>query len=204
LKTDVTQITALTILDKALEFESMTPEKSEWTLEKLKDNPPRLIRLQQLNVLLRLFLPESFNEYEIVSGLDSLLQGQFILLREFSKYDSLFETMDSIITSSKHYPNKPNEWTLDELRHNYTDIIKFKKAINKVLNHNSGIMEISYPYLYSVTLIDQLLKKLDTKNIDEFLSLVIDPLGRTFDKAKLIQEYNYPTEDIYDIDLDWW
>ncbi|MDZ7615209.1 MAG: hypothetical protein U5K51_17050 [Flavobacteriaceae bacterium] len=46
MKTNPKQITALTLINKALEFERMT-SKSEWTLDKQKANPPRLVRLQQ-------------------------------------------------------------------------------------------------------------------------------------------------------------
>ncbi|MBK8808293.1 MAG: hypothetical protein IPO21_17370 [Bacteroidales bacterium] len=204
LKTDPTQITGLTLINKALEFESMTPDKSEWTLHKQKDNPPRLVRLQQLNVLLNVFITETFNTNDIASRLDSLFKGQFIMLRDSNKYDNLFKLMDKVIASSNNRLKKLNEWRLDELQHNYIDIIKFKKIVNKASTHNSGIMEISYPYFYSVILTDKISSKLDTKEIDDFLSLVIDPFGRTITKEKLIQDYNYPVDDVYDIDLEWW
>jgi hypothetical protein len=49
LRTDPTHITGLTLIEKALEFVGMTPNKSEWTLEKQKNYLPGLVRFQQLN-----------------------------------------------------------------------------------------------------------------------------------------------------------
>ncbi|MDZ7615210.1 MAG: hypothetical protein U5K51_17055 [Flavobacteriaceae bacterium] len=112
--------------------------------------------------------------------------------------------MDKIITESNYRPEKRDEWTLDELQHNYTDLIRFKRSSNKVLNQNSGIMEISYPYFYSVIMTNKISSKLNTKKIDAFLSMVIDPLGRTFSKEELVKAYNYPKENEFDVDTDWW
>lgn len=204
MRTDTTQITGLTLIDKALEFESMTPVKSEWSLDIQKDNPSRFIRLQQLNVLLKLFTPDSFDTTDIALGLDNLFRGQFILHRDNSKYYNLYALMDKEIISSKHNPPKAYGWTLDHLIYNFTDVVNFKRNVNEVKSHNNGILEISYPYYYSVILTDKISNKIDTKNIDKFLSLVIDPLGRRFSKDDLIRDYNYPTEDVYDIDLDLW
>ena len=66
------------------------------------------------------------------------------------------------------------------------------------------IMEISYKYFYSFIMTDQILSKLNSKKIDSFLSFVVDPLGRTFSISELVGKYNYPKEDVCDIDLDWW
>ena len=48
LKLDPLEITAITLLDKALEFERKTSSRTEWKLEKLKDNPPRFVRRNNL------------------------------------------------------------------------------------------------------------------------------------------------------------
>ena len=184
---DPTHITALTLLDKALEFESMTSDRSEWDLEELKDDPPRYVRLQQLMVLLKLFTPETFNEQNIASSIDSLLNGDFIDRRDMMKYAELFKTMDEVITSAKHFHKQQNEWRSSHLQDNFTDLIAFKRKVNKVLEHNQGIMEASYPYYYSIILTSEISEELSFKKMDEFLSLVIDPQKKCYEKDTLIK-----------------
>jgi len=202
MKSDPIQITGLALIDKALEFESMTSDKSEWTLKKIKDNPPRFVRWQQLEVLLKYFTPELFHSGNIASGLENLLNGQFILLRDANKYENIFTNMDRVITSI-HPIVKRNKWTLEELKYNYINLLRYKRSINNIINWHSGILEISYPYLYAVEMTERFSKSMDTKHIDEFLSLVVDPFGRTVSKNELISDFNYPKENPYNIDLDW-
>ncbi|MCZ2129670.1 MAG: hypothetical protein LC109_05320, partial [Bacteroidia bacterium] len=76
--------------------------------------------------------------------------------------------------------------------------------LNEILNFNDGIMEISYPYLYSYTLTNSISRKIIFKEIDLFLSLVIDPDNRNFSKEILVKANGYPDENVYHIDLDNW
>jgi len=205
LKSDPTELTGLNLIEKVLEFEEMTPDKSQWSFTAQKDNLPRLVRLQQLKVLLQVFTPETFDPQDIACGLDKLLNGSFVLFREETQYYDLFKRMETVIQTAKSYPTEMQKsWTVDHLKRNYTNMLGFKKSVNQVLNHNKGILEISYPYLYPLIITQEISKNLDTSQIDDFLRLVIDPLDRTFSKEKLIQEYDYPPDDVYDIDLDCW
>ena len=203
MKSDPIQITGLTLIDKALEFQSKTPDKSEWTLKKLKDNPPRFVRLQQLGVLLKYFTPEIFHSRNIASGLDNLFNGEFILLRDTNKYEKIFSIMDIVITSNHPFVEQIFEWTLDELQENYIDLLCYKIAINDIINWNRGLLTCGYSYLYCLEMTKRFSKSMDSKHIDDFLSLVVDPFGRTVSKNELISDFNYPKEDPYDIDLDW-
>lgn len=204
MKTDPTQITAITLLDKALEFESMTFDRSDWDLEKLKDNPPRFVRLQQLMVLLKIFTPETFNDQNIASSINSLLNGDFIYQRDIMKYAELFKSMDEVITSAKHFLKQQNEWDSSHLQDNFTNLIAFKRKVNKLLEHNHGIMEASYPYYYSIIMTSEISEKLNIKKMDEFLSLVIDPQKKCYEKDTLIREFNFPKDDVFDLDLEYW
>jgi hypothetical protein len=199
---DSIQITGLTLIVKALELKGMTSGKSDWAFDKQKNNPPRLIRLQQIEILLKYFTPEIFKTGDIASGLDDLLEGKFILLRDANKYKKLFTKMENIITLH-HQIRKRREFSLNDLRDNYTNLLWFKQTVNNIFNWYSGVLLMGYPYLYSFSLIDEFSKKIETKHIDKFLSLVVDPLGRTITKDKLIQDFNYPAEDIYEVDMDW-
>ena len=50
--------TAQELLHLILDFHRMTPERAEWSLEAQRENPPRLVRLKQIDALWRAFLGE--------------------------------------------------------------------------------------------------------------------------------------------------
>ncbi len=205
MKPEATNITSLTLIEKALDFISLTPDEEEWRFEQQADNLPRLIRLQQLQVLLTLFVPEVFaGSNDMASGLAGLLNGAFILERDEVRYQDLFATMDRAITASRYSPTKYSDWQLHELANNYERTFRFKKEISNVLTFNDGVMEMSYPYLYSFLLTKDILKQINLQEINRFLSLVIDPAGKTFTLETLIRDYNYPKENVTEIDFDNW
>ncbi|MBA2500092.1 MAG: hypothetical protein H0V30_10230 [Chitinophagaceae bacterium] len=182
----------------------MTPDPADWTFEKQKDNPSRLIRIKQLDILINIFLPNINDDLPIKSKIENLIKGEFILTNNIENYKKLFLTMDETIDKSKYSFRKMNDWTLDDLQSNYENLIKFKKLTMNLLEFNDGIMEISYPYLFSVILTENIATKISLKSIDNLLATVIDPQKRTLTKAFLVKNYEYPLEDVYDIDLDNW
>jgi len=199
---DPIEITGLTLIDKAIDIERMIVEKPDWTFERQKDNPPRLIRLKQLEVLLKLFTPETY-DVDIEIGIKKLFNGDFILHREIKKYANVFAIMENAISLLKPSFRKESEWESKNLRFNYHYLMGFKREIDKIKCWNNGILEIDYKHLYQYVVTSEFINGLCTKSIDDFLSLVIDPLGRTFTKDELIQDFNYPKEDIFDVDIDW-
>jgi hypothetical protein len=72
-----------------------------------------------------------------------------------------------------------------------------------LVEFNSVIVESNFQFHYSILLTKEFAEKLDTTLIDNFLSSVIDPLRRTVTKDELIQNFNYPPEDVFEIDIDW-
>ena len=49
--------TALDLLDKVIDFTNRSSDSTEWSFEKQQDNPPRLVRLQQIQALMEAFVP---------------------------------------------------------------------------------------------------------------------------------------------------
>jgi len=200
---DSLKLTGLILVEKAIEFKAMTPDPSQWSFEKQKNNEPRLVRLQQLKSLLKLFLPEIYKSTDLRGNIESIFNGNFILQRDVEIYDKLFIEMGKLIGSSKYKNFESREWEREHLRYNYQDLLRYKTTIRKLIEFNSGIMENSYPYLYSLIVSNNTSEKIDTKNLDEFLWTAIDPNKRTYHKEQLIKNYNYPDRDLFDIDIDW-
>lgn len=204
MKHDPTEITGITLIEKLLEFTSMTTDSSSWTFEKLKDNESRLVRLRQIDCLLKIFVPEIYKSTDLKYSIENVLNGNFIRLRKDKEYSNLFVKMDNLILKSKYPVQKQEEWTVYELEYNFKNLVNYKIKLNEILNFNDGIMEISYPYLYSYTLTNSISRKIIFKEIDLFLSLVIDPDNRNFSKEILVKANGYPDENVYHIDLDNW
>jgi len=48
--------TAVDLLDKVIDFTNRSPDSAEWSFEIQQDNPPRLVRLQQIQALMEAFV----------------------------------------------------------------------------------------------------------------------------------------------------
>ncbi len=206
MKVDPIKFTAQTLIEKALELDLCYPDHTTWVLDEQGKSLPGLqIRLKQLDVLIKVFIPESDWHKTLDAKIESVLSGEFILKREIKDYTELFLAMDNEIVKSKVQAGENRDgWGLHTLKHNYEDLIRYKGKLNYLLKHNSGIMEISYPYYFSVIITDEISKKANSKKVDKFLASVVDPRNRSYSKAKLMKEYQYPTEDVYDVELDDW
>jgi hypothetical protein len=203
MKKDATIITAHVLLNKVFEFTAMTPDESEWSLELQKDNPPRLIRLQQIEALLNIYLRELKNNITLKDKINYLLKGSFIQQRNIMSYQDCVTEMDNLIVQSGYKAPKVKDWDLYHLQENYLEVISYKKQLYQLLNTNDGVMEMSYHHSYSVLLKDTINATINTKPIDEFLALVIDPKKSAFRKNELIRQFDYPVEDVYEVDIDW-
>jgi len=64
---EATQIMSLTLVNKICEFIYLTPKENDWSFEAQIDNPPRLIRLKQIDCLIGLFVPEVKKSIKIKS-----------------------------------------------------------------------------------------------------------------------------------------
>jgi len=200
------ELTALTLIEDIIKFVSITSNNSDWSFEKQKDNLPRLIRLQQIEVLVIVFIPELSGLKDIKTKIENIINGEFIERRPISYYNELLLDMEKTIKKAEPSWKKKNGWESSDLRHNFIDLLNFKILMNKLLQYNSGIMEISYPYLYSYVGTKDVIKKIGkigSNKFDPFLSLVIDPQSSIYTIDELVKEHNYPNEDLSEIDIDW-
>ncbi len=201
---DPIEITGITLIEKVLEFVAMIPDSSNWVFNQMKLNSSYEIRYRQIDVLLNYFTPEIYNKQDLKISIKHFLQGDFIELRPLSVYKDILAEMDNTIQTGKITMPQQRPWLIGDITSNYCDLINFRKKLNRLLMQNNGIMEISYPYLFSVEITDQIIRNIDTKIMDKFLGLVIDPSGQMVTKERLVNDYNYPTEDVYEIDADNW
>jgi hypothetical protein len=202
MRSEPIEITGITLLNKILEFKSNISDTKKWTLPDLQGDETNLVRFNQIQCLTKLFVPDVYTPNDLTTSIDSILNGDFINIREERIYKNLFLRMDKVITKSLDFLDKYKEWELHDLCFNYRDLVEYKIKLNMLLNFNVGIMEISYPYCYSSIISGDISENIKYNKLDKFLSTVIDPDNRIFSRDQLIKDYNYPKEDVYDMELE--
>ena len=199
------KFTALVLLNAVADFKIMTPESDEWSFEKQKDNPPRLVRLQMIDSLYKAFMPKRSITDDISKNLYIFDHGSFIFDRKIEEYTGLISLIENTILQSKFGAHKKGRIDLDALQTNFVDLMHFKQHITSLVNYNRGLMEISYPYYFTYlvtnSISDSVLKY--QAEIDNYLALFIDPEKKSFTKEELIKSFNFPTADLDEIDFDW-
>lgn len=193
---------AATFLEMALEMDARIDYSQKVHPEKWMDWPSMMVRYHQLNVLLQIFTPETFKKDDFGYSLEAMLKGKFLENRKTENYKEVFAKMDKLITAQKFFPEQHLGWETYDLVNNFEECVKFKQELNRVLDFNDGIMELSYEYYYSVLETRAVLNKVSTKRLDQFLATCIDPLGRKFTQSSLIKNYSYPKEDPYEMEID--
>lgn len=196
--------TAVDLLDTVIEFTQMTPEPEDWSFKRQKFNDPRFIRLQRILSLLWAFIPEIKIKDER-QAIEDFYSGNFVLSRQIQDYQKLINIMDNtILKVDSAYASKV-QISLDELQFNYGNLLSYYIKLNKLINHNDGIMEISYPFYFSYLVTKNISESLKSKarKLESILALFIDPFNQKFTMEELINNFDYPEEDLFDIDLDW-
>lgn len=205
------------LLDIILELEVLTPNPSSWTLSAQKDNPPRLIRLKQIQSLISAFFPTSIGNgfidkaKQLLSGdkseiIQTVISGDFLLKQNITEFTELIKFMRAIVNKKENCVKEEREISIGELIMSYQELIKYKKQINKLLTFNSGWIEtISTPIRFSIYLTGSISNELKDKysELDKALDLFVNPKNLSFTENELIDKYNFPKDDLYDIDLEW-
>lgn len=201
------EFTAIDLLDKVLEFNLMSPNPSCWNLEALKSNPPLLIRFRQIESLMKAF----FSNVNISSNilhvsLESFLGGDFILDRVISDYKEAIYFIKEYIREETDNIHDTRTIDLCDLEFIYSRLLSFKKQLLKITNFNSDVVEASsISARFSYLLTGSISKSISEKptKLDEILELLINPNGLSFTLEELLSKYNYPTEDLIDIDIEY-
>ncbi len=190
-------------LDKYFEFKSMEIDSSMWNVKSLKGNKPSYIRLLRLNSLIRAFgLGENLNDFINYSFIKRLKTEstteikedikQFALSNERSK--QRWENESELLNSPRNYQMLIQQF------------IRFIEQMNETLKFNSTWLEASsLTSQYSINKTQNVLKSIDTKalgDIKRILCNLMDPEQRKFAQSELIKNYDFPNDDLEEIDME--
>lgn len=200
-----TTYTAFDLLDKVIDFTNMAPNSAEWSFEKQRENPPRLVRLQQIQALMEAFVPGLKPNEDIGRRIGGFYSGDFIIHKPMEKYASLLEEIEKTILGSKFHNAKNSEISAFALKMNYRELLSYYLKLKAIMIFNSKYLDISYPYMFPYIVTEDIFDAISSKvpPIIHLLTTFIDPETQRYREDELIYQYNYPTEDLFDVDLDW-
>lgn len=199
---------AIDLLDKILEFAEKTPNPHEWNFEALTSNPPRYIRLQQIDSLIKALFgnEKKQNLTETLQlTMQSILSGDIIKARSLKDYETTIRFIWEYVENYSGSTIKEGNVNLDELVFVFRDLLEFKKLLRKMMTFDSNWIEAStIPLRFSNYLTKSISENQAGKydDLDKILGLFIDPEGLSFTEEELIAHYHYPTENLIDVDID--
>jgi hypothetical protein len=199
------------LIDKIVEFIEMTPDSKLWSETALKNNNSRLIRLKQIKSLISAFLPfEPSISEKIIStfsgqkvNLQTILNGEFIERLDIIEYSEVL----SLIRSENDSLSLSSEIDHKDLKNVFEKLIQFKKHIRTLLEFNAGWVEVSRLSSYfTIRLTNEISSNLIGKHneLDRVIELMINPKQLSFTEDVLISKFNFPNENLDDIDAENW
>jgi hypothetical protein len=192
-------ITEIELVDNICEFLEMTPDESEWNEEKLKSNPPRLIRFRRINSLLKAYMGKGI-------GLKEFVNGDFIPLTPFNKFNQLKDHIKSYDKTHGHRFDTEHEFYHADVSIVFKSIFNYKQKIASLFSHNSGWLIASGNLLeynlHVITKTNNSIKN-EMEELNQGLKLIINPNNLTFELTELIENYGYPEDDLSEIDFEW-
>ncbi len=196
------------LIELVFKFVAMVPNRNDWNEKSLIYNEPRLIRFKRIISLLHAFgiaqpntevasLNTSVNKTK--NCIESFLSGDFILNREFIEYPNVKSLIENEV------PLRFDKFNAYNVQSFYRHLMNYRMTIEETLQYNSSIMEASgLGVRASIRLTSELNKELLIKleKIEIFLFEIINPENLNFDQDILINKFNFPKEDLFEIDID--
>lgn len=208
--------TAIDLLNKTIEFTALVPDASLWKESSLRDNPPYLLRFRQIRSLIHAFFsrkaPANFMQKakalftsEPSVTIQSLLTGIFIPTRDIDEYTSTAEFIKATVKEKEVMVDMQASIGLDKLILVYQYLMNYKKNLSALLLFNTdplkeGSIASRFTDYITSSITDQVRGKYD--HLDKALELLINPHQDTFTEEQLRTEFNYPRQDLYEVEAD--
>jgi hypothetical protein len=183
-----------------LELNGLMPSEMDWPIELFKDNPPRYIRLKRFYALKKALGLENVS-------MNQFLGGEFITEDHYKVWDKIY----FIVRKEFNIPIEdylsihaiiPD---LSSLPFLFQYLFEFKKRHHQLMDTGRGVLMASNFYLTPLLIFKEITPKLQTDMhlIDEILDLLTNPNQIQHSEEELNTLFDYPLDDLDEIDLDW-
>jgi hypothetical protein len=191
----------------------MTPNPKLWKEGLLQESPPRYVRLRQINALTNALFNKKQNNFlgkaksllmlNRTPAIKALLSGSFIKSRNIRDYESIIALIKTTVRDKEGQLGETGEINHKHLIDAYQGLMRYKKQLIDLLHFNDG-ESTSGPIglRFTVYVTNEVSSAIEGKykRLDEALGLLIDPNSLTFTEEELQVDYNYPKEDIQEVD----
>lgn len=203
--TTVPKLSALNLLERIIEYVHMTDDESEWTFEEQKGNPPKFVRLQQIQSLMQAFVPELMASESMRKSIGNFFAGSFIVLRAMDVYSNMVGLMNHTIEGSRFSDTKSNKLDVFDLQNNYCNLMDYYLKLMNLLNHNHNEMKGSDPGMFSYIVTNAISESIRAEAgcVSHLLSEFIDPGNHAYTEDELVDQFHYPCMDLLDVDMHW-
>ncbi len=186
-------------LELYLEFRALSIHYSIWDEQALQDSPERYYRYLQSVSLMKAF--------GLGTNLRSALEhGRFINDREDASYKAIFDDIRKFVEQSPQEDPKQQDATYNvhEIEWIYRKFMDFLVYSRDVIYYNKNWQEAGMVFArYIIHKTNDFIQKENLYVYDEIkriVCLIIDPEERTFTKAELIRDFDFPEVDLNTID----
>lgn len=140
---------------------------------------------------------------DLRSEIKSVLNGYYIKDKKIEDFNELIDFTKRFMQKNGYSGYK--EIRLHELMFIYPKMIDYKIKLREIIGFNSGWLEASSTFsIFHILLTDSISSNLINKHseLDYVLELFINPRKQFFTEEELIEKYDFPIEDLYQIDMD--
>ncbi len=192
--------TAKDIVKVYSQLKDLIPDVNQWTESGFQHSKPRLIRLNQLVAFKKAFkIDVSWEEFE---------RGNFVDRFPIESYNLLKQNIKSFKNSSSWNSQNFDHFCYRDLQVNFRLFLEFVVIENTLKNHTSEYsmtysLGQNYGYEHTKSYFSGRTAKKIQKMIDD-LAIIIDPLQQVFSEGELIKAFNFPKDNLEEIDLESW
>lgn len=189
---------AKVLLKDFLALKSLTDDTGCWTEEHLKDNPPRLYRLQRIKSCMAALGMASVSFSDFQNGrFQSFLQKNIgeEILKDLQEVFSL--DYSSYIRSKKEEKIPTSYW--------FKMFLDTRHIIHQFYATRDGVLTASGHYITPVLILDEIQNtiQLQKDTLDKTLCLLMNPKSLTYSRKHLIKYFQFPDIDLCEIDAEW-
>ena len=166
--------------------------KHNWEEELLKDNPPRYLRFRQIKAILKYIGYNDTPRWFLFDPVGDLSE------------DLQFELIEKLNLIPKPVKGLERFLEIGDVQATFLYLYKFRRHL-----HNSFNVLILSEGLGNYSIGENILRYLkyelpkEIAWVDEMLFLMVDPARNLLDIPLLVEKYDYPDVDLYEIDGDW-
>jgi hypothetical protein len=186
------------IIADYIELKTLVSGEIPWNELTLIHNPPRYLRIVRIKACMRALnlKCEDFRDFETgvsIRGMksDSFLKVEELLWTGFSidRSEYIDEESDSFFSASNHF---------------YM-LLSSRLNIYRFHAQRDAVLAASGHFLTPVLVIDKIEEQLKSSSavLDQALCILLNPQGLSWTLSELIDQFDFPSEDLDAIDLDW-